>query len=100
MMAEQHKMRWFSVSDLTTLVAGLAVIYTVWAQHNESMANLRQTQAMLSKYEAQLDLAIANDGNVLKTYQNNLRAISKAMSKEERALLEQLLAVDASVARQ
>lgn len=98
-MAEtQQKARWISFGDLWTMLAGVLVIYTVWTQHQSSMANIEKTNQMLAKYETQLDLAIANDGNVLKTYQKNLRAITSSMSKEEKALLSQLLSVESSMA--
>lgn len=98
-MAEtQQKARWISFGDLWTMLAGMMVLYTVWTQHQSSMANIERTQQMLAKYETQLDLAIADDGNVLKTYQKNLRAITASMSKEEKALLTQLLSVESSMA--
>ncbi len=40
-MAEtQQKARWISFGDLWTMLAGMMVLYTVWTQHQSSMANI------------------------------------------------------------
>lgn len=77
---------------ITTLIAIVTIGFMTWG-HLESMDNIKKTNQMLHKYEQQLDLMIAKDPEVLKTYQTNLNNALDSLSQEERKLLQQVFEV-------
>jgi hypothetical protein len=90
----ESKSGWLSIDKLVVIITAASTLYFMHAEHRENMNNIQRTTQVLQKYERQLDLAISADKNVLDTYQTNLKKVLGSLDREQKLLLEQLVAID------
>jgi hypothetical protein len=95
-MEQKEATKWVSFKvDVTTFIAICVAMYLAYSSHQANLENTRKLGALLAKYEQTLDTAIASDKVTLAQYEKNVKNALSSLSEEERALLKQLLDVDA-----
>ena len=88
------KLTWLSLESVVVICSAVFTLSLMYSEHTKSMENIQRTTALLEKYEQQLDLAISSDKNVLKTYKTNMQKALSSLSRQEKALLKQVLAIN------
>lgn len=64
-----------------------AVIFSAWSSHTQSKEQIDKMARIITKYEVQLDKAIAEDKDIGKRYADNLRKALKGLTPKEREVL-------------
>lgn len=84
-----------SILEKTLQVGGfLVILASTWMLHADNKEQIEKMATLVSKYEAQLDLAIAQDPDVHKRYAKNLRKALSDLTPQERQVLLAIYQID------